>query len=535
MRKAFWITSFLLVNAIAHAQLSADSVQRIDQLFTRWNNATPGGVITVERNGKVIYSKAFGLADLEHNVPNTTSSIFECGSVSKQFTAAAVLLLAQEGKLSLDDDIRKYIPELPVYQAPITLRQCMNHTSGLKDWGSIGALSGWPRTTRVYTLDLALQILCRQQSINFRPGTEYSYSNAGYTVLVIIVERVTKQSLAEFTRTRLFEPAGMKNTQWRDNFRKILPNRSVAYRKTGGGYEQEMPFENIHGHGGLLTTTEDLIAWNHQLANPTIGGESVLKMRTQQGKLSNGNSIAYSGGINVQKFNGYREITHTGATAGYRAVLSYYPEKKLSIAMLSNDGSFNPGGCNNQVAEIFLGKPATAPAPSKFVTASNDQLKRYDGIYRSVRNFDVINLKYDNGRVLTNEKVLNVIHPDTLYLDRLYWIFKKPGQVLVKSAGDTNTYVRVNPPVTDPASLKSFLGSYRSAEADATFMVELRGSELWLNNPPHGAYKLTPSFRDGFRSDDMDLYEFKRDKKGAVQRLEVSTGRAERIVFVKTN
>ncbi len=535
MYKTLWITFFLLGNLIAEAQLSADSVQRIDQLFTRWNNATPGGVITIERNGKVIYNKAFGLADLEHNVPNTTASILEAGSVSKQFTAAALLLLVQEGKVSLDDDVRKYIPELPVYEAPIRVRHLMNHTSGLKDWGSVGALSGWPRTTRVYTLELALQIICRQQSLNFEPGTEYSYSNAGYSLMVAIVERVSGQTLADFTRIRLFEPAGMKNTRWRNNFREVVPNRSVAYRRTAGTYEQEMPFEHVHGHGGLLTTTEDLITWNHQLANPTIGGSGLAALRTEQGKLKNGSTISYAGGLFIGKHNGYREITHTGATAAYRAVLSWYPEKKLGIAILSNDGSFNPGSYNTQIAEVFLGKAAPAPAPTHFATASDDQLRRYNGIYRSVRGFDVIKLNYEAGKVSSNTQVLKIIHPDTLYLDRQYWVFKKPGQILVKSPGDTNTYVRVNPPINDTAALKSLEGNYRSDEADVTYAVELRGKDLWINNRPNAPYKLNPSFRDAFMSEDRDLYEFKRNKKGAVERLVVSTGRAERIVFVKIN
>lgn len=512
---------------------NADTLQRVDQLFSRWNNATPGVSVAIERDGKMIYHKAFGLADLEHAAPNTTGTIFEAGSVSKQFTAAAILLLAGEGKLSLDDDIRKYIPELPVYDKPITIRHCMNHTSGLKDWGSVGVLSGWPRTTRVYTLDLALQIICRQKSLNFSPGSEYSYSNSGYTLMVATVERVSKMTLAEFTRTRLFEPAGMKHTRWRDNFREIIPGRAVAYRRRAGVYEQEMPFEHVHGHGGLLTTTEDLIRWNHQLATPTLGGKEIVTLREQQGTLTNGQKISYAGGLFISSHSGFREVSHTGATAGYRAYLGWFPEKKLAIALLSNDGTVNPGGIGSQVADIFLGKNPEPKIPLRTsMNVPDDLLKRYDGTYRSVRTFDVITLKYTDGKVVSNEHALTVLHKDTLYRDRLYWIFKKPGQILLKNPADTATYIRMKEPITTSAHLQSLAGTYRSEEADATWRIDLREGALWVNQTPPGTWKLEPSYYDGFLSGG-DLYEFKRNKKGQVIDLEVSVGRAERIVFKK--
>lgn len=536
MRKFLFVTTFVLISVPGWAQLSADSVTRIDQLFSRWNNATPGVSVAVERNGAMIYQKAFGLADLEHNVPATTSTIFEAGSVSKQFTAAAILLLVKGGKISLDDDIRKYIPELPTYEAPVTIRQCMNHTSGLKDWGSVGALTGWPRTTRVYTLDLALQIMSRQKSLNFRPGSEYSYSNAGYSVMVAIVERVSKMTLQEFTSKYLFGPAGMNHTGWRANFRKVVPDRSIAYRMTANGYEQEMPFENIHGHGGLLTTTGDLILWNHQLSNPTIGGQAFLALRTDEGRLTNGNPMKYAGGLFLGQHNGYREITHTGATAAYRAVLTYYPEKELSIAILSNDGSFNPGSFNSQIADIFLGKTAAPkPVDRPGIPLSAEALKKWAGIYRSVRNFDSFTLAIKGNQLETNEHALTVLHPDTLYFDRTFFIAKRNGQILLKNPGDTGTYFRVKPPVTTGEYLKSLTGIYRSDEADVVYGVEFRDNKLWIHNAPHGSYPLSATFQDGFYDDDRQLYEFRRNKRGAITSFELSTWRAERIAFLKNN
>lgn len=532
MRYLFPIAA-ILYGGVASAQ-SMDTLQRIDQLFSRWNNATPGVSVAVERNGKIIYHKAFGLADLEHNVPNTTATIFEAGSVSKQFTAISILLLVQEGKISLDDDVRKYIPELPPYGKTITIRHCMNHTSGLKDWGSIGSLTGFPRTTRVYTLDLAMQIMSRQKSLNFAPGSEYSYSNAGYSVMVAIVERVSKMSLAEFTRTRLFEPAGMKNTKWRDNFREIVPGRATAYRRRGNVYEQEMPFEHIHGHGGLLTTTTDLITWNRQLANPTIGTAGISKLREQPGVLTNGQTIGYAGGLFIGSHNKFREVSHTGATAGYRAYLGWFPEKKLSIALLSNDGTFNPGGIGSQIADIFLGKTPETQAPNRTsVSLPDATLKKYEGVFRAIRIADATTLTVRDGKVFNGQKALVTVHADTLLNDRSYWIMKKDGQLFNKTPIDTFTYVRVKAPDTSEAYLKTLAGVYHSDEADATWVLEVKDGALLVKQIPPGSWKLEPKFYDGFLADGEDLYEFKRNKKGSVDRLEVSVPRAERVVFVK--
>ena len=227
---------------------------RVDAVLSRWDATTPGCAVGVSLQGRSVLEKAYGMADLEHDVPNTPDTIFEAGSVSKQFTAAAVLLLARDGKLSLDDQVRKYIPELPDYGAPLTIRHMLNHTSGLRDWGSVAGIAGWPRGTRVHTHAHVLDIVSRQRSLNFPSGTRYSYSNTGYNLAAIIVSRVSGQSFAEFTRARIFEPLGMTRTSWRDDYTRIVKDRAIAYSGGPGAFSTEMPFENVHGNGGLLTT-----------------------------------------------------------------------------------------------------------------------------------------------------------------------------------------------------------------------------------------------------------------------------------------
>jgi CubicO group peptidase (beta-lactamase class C family) len=384
---------------------TTDTTSRIDKLFSSWNNSTPGGSILVARGDKILYHKAFGLANLEGNIPNTTSTIFEAGSVSKQFTAYSILLLESEGKLKLTDDVRKYVPELPVYEVPITIQHLLNHTSGLKDWGSVGSLSGWPRGSRDYTIPLALHIMCRQKTTNFKPGNEYSYSNSNYTMLTIIVERVSKQTLEDFTRDRLFKPLGMNNTRWRSNFRDIVPNRAQAYSQGDHGYELNMPFEHIYGHGGLLTTTSDLLKWNQLLEKH----DAIYNKRIEHGRLNNGKEIAYAAGIQHGDVNGVAEIQHSGATAGYRAWLAYYPKEKLTVALLSNDASFGPNDVGHEIAEIYFGappKPSIAePEPQTNPNVSFDP-KLYIGEYYSDDaecTFKVI--EKDNGLVIMNDAI----------------------------------------------------------------------------------------------------------------------------------
>ena len=226
---------------VAQAVIDAPAVPaaRVDAVFSRWTTQTPGCAVGVAQGGKPILEKSYGMADLEHDVANTPDTIFEAGSVSKQFTAAAVLLLAQEGKLSLDDPARKYLPELPDYGAPLTIRHMLQHTSGLRDWGEIEAIAGWPRTTRAYTHAHVLDIVSRQKSLNFPSGTQWSYSNTGYNLAAIIVSRVSGKPFAEFSQERIFEPLGMTQTSWRDDYTRIVKGRAIAYCQAGSEFRIE--------------------------------------------------------------------------------------------------------------------------------------------------------------------------------------------------------------------------------------------------------------------------------------------------------
>lgn len=389
------IGTLVLAVALGARSLTAQGVaaeSQVDQIFARWTTDTPGCTVGVADGGKTVLEKAYGMADLEHDVRNTPETVFEAGSVSKQFTAAAVLLLVREGKLSLDDPARKYIPELPDYGRPLLVRHMLNHMSGLRDWGSIESIAGWPRTTRVYTHAHVLDIVSRQKALNFTPGTRYSYSNTGYNLAAVVVERLSGKSFAEFTRERLFTPLGMTHTSWRDDFRRVVKHRAIAYRAVPGGYEQEMPFENVHGNGGLLTTAGDLLRWNQNFDHPIVGDAAFVQRQQEPGAFNDGRAGSYALGLIVGRYKGVREVGHSGSTAGYRAHLVRYPDQHVSVAVLCNASNGTASQYARAVSDLYLGSaiqkgttdtPAPRELPARTFHPTAAQLAAFAGTYTS--------------------------------------------------------------------------------------------------------------------------------------------------------
>jgi len=406
----------LLLAAIAWGQRlapPADATRRVAQVFGRFDNtAVPGCAVGVGLRGDTVLTAAYGMADLEHDVPNKPDSVFEAGSVSKQFTAMAVLLLAQQGRLSLEDPVRKYIPELPEYEAPITIRHLLNHTSGLRDWGSLEDIAGWPRTTRAYTHAHVLEILSRQRSLNYLPGAEYSYTNSGYNLAAILVGRVSGKSFADFTRDAIFQPLGMTSTAWRDDFRRVVKNRSIAYMQSGAVFRQLMPFENVHGNGGLLTTVGDLLKWNRNFTTAKVGGWELVAQQQRQARLNDGRTISYALGLFIMEYRGLREVSHSGTTAGYNAWLGRYPDQDLSVAVLCNSSLANGTELGHSVADIYLGDAAKGPPPTRPAQPAPgpawqptpEQLASFAGDYTSDEIETTLRVAVENGRLVIHRR-----------------------------------------------------------------------------------------------------------------------------------
>ncbi|MEO8371779.1 MAG: serine hydrolase domain-containing protein [Candidatus Solibacter sp.] len=472
----------------------ADARQRVDKIFARYQRTDgPGCAVGATLDGASVLSAAYGMADLEHDVALRADSIFEAGSVSKQFTAAAVLLLAQQGKLSIDDPVRKYIPELPDYGTPLTVRHMLNHTSGLRDWGSVEGIAGWPRTTRAYTHAHVLDILSRQRALNYPPGAEYSYSNSGYNLAAILVQRVAGKPFAEFTREAIFMPLGMTSTSWRDDFRRIVKGRAIAYSETNGSIRQTMPFEDVHGNGGLLTTVGDLLKWNRNFSDPTVGGRALVEQQLVQGKLTDGRTIAYAAGLMVLHFNGRNEVSHSGTTAAYNAWLGRYPDQGLSVAVLCNSSAANGTQLGRAVAMTFLGTGASL--------GPGDKIVANPGMYRSLRDHSTVNVTADSRNEFTGDRMR------------------------VPSEMDGGTwYERVEPWTPTPAEIASLAGEYSSDEAEVTLRVAVDHGRLVINRRPNTTIELTPTYKDAFTSS-LGVIRFQRNGAGKATGLSVSESR----------
>jgi CubicO group peptidase (beta-lactamase class C family) len=351
--------SLLLLTAPLTAQGFAS---RADSIVTTYvGTESPGCTVAIDTGATAFYRGAFGLAELEHGVPIAIGTIFEAGSVSKQFTAASVLLLEARGLLSLDDTLQQWFPEIPVYAAPITLRHLMLHTSGLRDWGSVMGLAGWGRWTATYTQDDALAIIARQRGLNHPTGTEFSYTNSGYNLLAMLVERVTHRRFDDFMRTEFFEPLGMEHTSWRSDYTTLVPGRAQAYDRSAGRWVLSMPFEDVIGNGGLLTTVEDMLIWTRALHEGRLGRPDVSRQMMTDGTFNDGRPVGYGGGLFLTPIRGVPSINHGGATAGYRAVLSTFPDQRVMVAMLCNRADANPPRLATELLDPLLPFEATAP------------------------------------------------------------------------------------------------------------------------------------------------------------------------------
>jgi len=340
----------------------------------------PGCAVGVTFGGASV-TRTRGLADLERAVPLTPASIIEAGSVSKQFTAAAVILLSLDGKLGLDDDVRRWFPELPSYEAPITVRHLLTHTSGLRDWGAIVALEGWPRGARAHTNAHVLQVIARQGALNYAPGATYSYTNSGYNLLALLVERVSGQSLAAFTQARLFAPLGMASTSWRDDHQRLVAGRALAY-SGGDSPRLSMPDESAYGNGGLLTTPADLLRWSEALRRRTFGSSFQAALE-QRMVVRNGDTLDYALGVNVLRHRGTRELSHSGSTGGYRAHLLHFPERDAGVAVLCNGAGLNATQLAELLGDSLVGA-RTRPAPRAPLGGVVHTLRRADSTRATV-------------------------------------------------------------------------------------------------------------------------------------------------------
>jgi CubicO group peptidase (beta-lactamase class C family) len=341
---------------------------RVDRIFATWDRLTsPGCALGVLQNGRFVYERGYGMANLDYDIPNSPKLVYYVGSDSKQFTAASIGLLVLDGKIRLDDDIRKYIPEMPDYGTPITINHLIHHTSGIRDIYGLMSLGGL-RIEDVFSDSEAVALIARQKELNFKPGDDYLYSNSGYFLLGQIVKRVTGKSLREFADERIFHPLGMTHTHFHDDPGHVMKGRAMSYESDGkGGYRISyiQNFDKI-GAGGLYTTIEDLQKWDENFYTHRVGGDALQRLIHTRGVLNKGDTIPYAFGNNVTSYRGLRVDEHGGSLMGYKAEILRFPDQHFSVLATCNLGAINPGPLAEQVAEVYLGSKM-GPKPERQV------------------------------------------------------------------------------------------------------------------------------------------------------------------------
>jgi CubicO group peptidase (beta-lactamase class C family) len=520
-----WIAAAaaLSIATAAPAQRPEPAAAEMAEIFRPWTGAaSPGCAVGVARDGRTVLTRGYGSADLEHDVPITPETIFEAGSVAKQFTAAAILLLAEEGKLALTD------PELPDYGTPITVDQLTSHTSGLRDWGVVAEIEGWPRTTRAHSNADALAIIARQRSLNYAPGAEYSYTNSGYTLMAVIVERVSGRSLARYTQERIFQPLGMRSTSWRDDFRRIVPGRAVAYVRAGEGWAQQMPFEDAYGNGGLLTTVRDLLLWNEALNGDRLGAVLARELQ-QRATLTDGTRIAYARGLVHERYGREGEISHGGATAGYRAWLGRWPGERLSVALLCNAGNVDSAATARRVATAF------APFVIAPTAAGSADPVPFVGLWRSLRTGMPLRLEARGPDLaIVNGPALWTLGPNRFRGPAGVLAFQTPDLFTLETTdGEQVRFERAQAWTPTSRDIAAFAGIYRSDEAAARYEVRAEGGGLVLANlnRPHRSQPLRPVFEDTFEIEGGIVRFGRHPRSGRVVTLVVGLPRVRAMVF----
>jgi CubicO group peptidase (beta-lactamase class C family) len=492
--------------------LPTEDSRAIDAVFADYDKpASPGCMLGVVADGAFVYTRGYGRANLEHDVAFTPQTVFDIGSTSKQFLATAILLLAEDGKLSLDDDIRKYLPEVPAYGQPITIRHLLTHTSGLRDYITLLTLAGW-QMEDVTSPAQALDLVSRQKGLDFQPGAEFAYSNTGFFLPSLIVERVSGKGLAAFAAERIFRPAGMHATRYMDDHAAVVPGRATGYEPAGTGFRVALSNWEQLGDGAVQTSIADLLKWDANFYAPTVGGRSLVQALQTPGRLANGTPTEYALGLFVGAYRGLPTVRHGGSWAGYRAELLRFPSEKTSVMVLCNLATADPSNRANRVADIVLRGRLTEPARKPTLGGPDQDTRRLAGFARTywheermvVTRFasharGLAVLAGDQFRPLeaVGEGLYRVGEQSTHYR----FIEGPPARVeRVPENGAPLVLVAQEPWTPATPELDRYAGTYFSEELQTEWRIVRDGETLAVRDLRAEARVLAPAFRDVFTS-----------------------------------
>jgi len=555
MKKHFLLLILSSFSIISFGQIKER--QAIDSLFTEWDMPdSPGCALGIIRDGKLIYSKGYGSGDLEHDVDISPTSVFYIGSNSKQFVTFSILLLEEQGKLSLDDRIQKYLLDFPEYNTPLTIRHFIHHTSGVRDYLALMYLKG-----RNY-LDITdeeevYELIKGQKDLNFSPGENYSYSNSGYFMLAMIIEIVSGQSLKEFTHENIFQPLGMKNTLFYDDNTDLIRNRVFSYTKKRDedGFNNLIMRYDLVGAGGVYTTIEDLFLWDLNFYNNILGkgGQEIIRKMHEEGLLNNGESCGYAFALEKGTYRGLKTVSHGGVLAGYRAQLMRFPDEKFSVIILANRGDANPTAKSFQVADILLKDKFVDESQKKEIkkdTPNNPNTKEEFTLNQLIGNYELqagvaleINVKNDSLHVLEswNQSSYNIINTIGNAYEipndpSIQFVFSELGNDLTQKLtvfqdGNESSWTRKDKIEFSDLNIEDYTGSYYSEELDVSYLIFLEDGKLRLKIANYDSQDLNIYKIDTFTSG-VNLLRFNR-KNEAIEGFELDAGNMTNLEFVR--
>lgn len=549
----YFLVFLVLVFLSATIGVADEKSDKVDKLFAQWDTTvTPGAALAVIKDGAIIYERGYGMAKLEDGLVITPSKIFDIGSVSKQFTAACVALLALEGKISLEDDIRKYIPEMSDYGKPVRIHHLVHHTSGLRDYNALLSLAGFRPDADYPTVEEAINILSRQKRLNFLPGEEYSYSNSGYFLMGVVVERVAGKTLNEFAQERIFRPLGMKNTFFQDDHTRIILNRATGYSPQGKGFRLDMSDWIQVGDGNVYTSVEDLYRWDQAFEN-NIPGKELMDMLQTPGVLNNGQKLDYAFGLVCGEYKGLKTVGHGGSWAGFRAEFIRFPEQRFTVICLANLSTINPLNLCLKVADIYLEsefKEVPQKKPEKEAAAvelSKEELEEKTGNYQDDKFGIWVAVFVREGKLLArirgrdyalvpvSRTKFEVPDPRAGITLEFETDSRGKTQRARLTIRDEKIWLAKAPPVPvlTAAQLKGYEGEYVSDELmGAKYGVLLEKDGLSVKTRHKGLAALKPMAAEQFVMEGMNI-KFVKGKRNEVTGFRLSVGRAAGIEFRK--
>ncbi len=539
---------WLLALPLAHAQLTDTQIQQIDSLFLDWNRPNhPGGAIGIMRDGQPVFSSAYGLASLEYLVPNSPETRFNIASVSKQFTAMGIVRLHEQGKLSVDDDIRTHLPWLPDFGETITIRHLLHHTSGLRSLHAVLGMAGWRGDDRRSNADLN-RLMQQQRELNFEPGADMLYCNTGYMFMADIIEVVTDEPFVDWMQTNIFGPLGMVHTYVEGQYNRVVPHNATSYHGTEP-FERAVEYWNYVGSGNMHSTTGDLLRWASNFYAPRAGWETSFQLLQTLDPLNDGKPNDYAFGVVLGDYKGEQYVQHSGSIGGFRAYLRTFPDLRISIAGLTNFSSSNIGGKVNLISDILLGKVDTPAAPIQVLALSPAELQPYEGYYWNEEETAQrrVYLEQDTLRYAISEQNILPLLPTEAntfllgeappYRKVVFDRINPDRRTMRITSGDDPPFVleAYGPPTPTREVLATYVGNYYSSELETTYRITLEADTLLARHPRHGAMELRLLNEDIIQAPyPLGVLRFQREG-GAVVGLRASNGRVRNLWFEKVD